>query len=161
MPVARIVAALEIEDTDQALLEVARTYAGAFGAEVYVLHVVPEDPAFVGWPKAGEAAAGSGGDVEIGYAYDRRLRAEETRRKHAALQARADEIEATGVQATALLIEGLAAEKITGEAERLGAGLIVVGSHRRGPLGEWLLGSISRAVLRAAPCPVLVVPLTG
>jgi nucleotide-binding universal stress UspA family protein len=39
-----------------------------------------------------------------------------------------------------------------------GAGLLVVGSTRRGPLGRVLTGSTARRLLHGAPCPVAVVP---
>jgi nucleotide-binding universal stress UspA family protein len=42
------------------------------------------------------------------------------------------------------------------ESERLG--LLVCGSRARGPLRRVMLGSVSSAVIRAAACPVLVVP---
>ena len=68
---------------------------------------------------------------------------------------------AAGMTATALLIEGPAAEKIAAEARRLGCGMIIVGAHQRGLLGQWLHGSTAREVLRDAPCPVLVVPVAA
>lgn len=37
-------------------------------------------------------------------------------------------------------------------------GLLVLGSRRYGPLRRTLLGSVSTAVIRRAPCPVLVIP---
>jgi nucleotide-binding universal stress UspA family protein len=39
--------------------------------------------------------------------------------------------------------------------------LLVLGSHRYGPVGRLLTGSVSSAVLRASRCPVLVAPRPG
>ena len=41
------------------------------------------------------------------------------------------------------------------------SGLVVLGSRRLGPLERMVLGSVSRAVLNHASCPVTVVPSTG
>lgn len=35
--------------------------------------------------------------------------------------------------------------------------IIVVGTHGRGPVGHFLMGSVAEHVVRNAPCPVLVV----
>jgi nucleotide-binding universal stress UspA family protein len=53
---------------------------------------------------------------------------------------------------------GSPAEDITRHAAEVGAALIVVGYRRRSPTGKLFLGSDSRDVLLAAPCPVLAVP---
>jgi len=47
--------------------------------------------------------------------------------------------------------------EIVGLAQRLGAGLIVVGSRGLGPLRSALMGSVSDSVVRHAHCPVMVV----
>jgi|SRR5215207_3379431 len=47
--------------------------------------------------------------------------------------------------------------EIVGLAERLGAGLIVMGSRGLGPLRRALMGSVSDSVVRHAHCPVMVV----
>jgi nucleotide-binding universal stress UspA family protein len=47
--------------------------------------------------------------------------------------------------------------EIVGLAERLSAGLIVLGSRGLGPLRRALMGSVSDSVVRHAHCPVLVV----
>lgn len=43
-------------------------------------------------------------------------------------------------------------------AETSGAGLIVVGSAHRGPVGRALAGDVSRGTLHGSPCPVAVAP---
>lgn len=48
-------------------------------------------------------------------------------------------------------------QAIVGEARRLGATVIVLGWRGHGPVARLLMGSISRGVVRSAPCPVLVV----
>lgn len=55
------------------------------------------------------------------------------------------------------VIIGSAAAAIVAEQERGGADLILLGTRGRGAIGRALLGSVAGAVLRSAPCPVLVV----
>lgn len=52
---------------------------------------------------------------------------------------------------------GFPAAEIVGLADKLGAGLIVMGSRGRGLLKRALMGSVSDSVVRHAHCPVLVV----
>lgn len=42
-------------------------------------------------------------------------------------------------------------------AREVSADLIIVGTHGRGALAEFFLGSVAQRVLRIAPCPVLTV----
>jgi nucleotide-binding universal stress UspA family protein len=41
-------------------------------------------------------------------------------------------------------------------AGEIGADLIVIGSHGRGPVARLILGSVAQELIRVAPCPVLV-----
>jgi nucleotide-binding universal stress UspA family protein len=50
------------------------------------------------------------------------------------------------------------AQEITDYARNTGTNLIIMSSHGRGALGNLFLGSVLQAVLKLAPCPVLVVP---
>ncbi|MBS0334079.1 MAG: universal stress protein [Proteobacteria bacterium] len=54
--------------------------------------------------------------------------------------------------------EGPAGETIVRAARDWSADLIVIGSHGRGGLARAVMGSVAEAVMRHAPCPVLVVP---
>lgn len=56
-----------------------------------------------------------------------------------------------------ILREGDAADQIIATAKEVGADLIVIGTHARGALGRFLLGSVAELVVRHAPCPVLTV----
>jgi nucleotide-binding universal stress UspA family protein len=56
------------------------------------------------------------------------------------------------------VVSGLPHRRILDVASETEAGLIVMGLPRRGRLDEFLSGSISRAVLRGAKSPVLLVP---
>ena len=161
MSVAAILVAVELVEEDRALLEAADLQAKALGAELYLVHVVPPEADFVGRPKQAEAnPASPDDDVEVGYAYDRSVAADRMRAARDELHAVRDRLAAAGLSVSALLIEGEPAEKIAEEARRLCCGLIVVGAHQRGLLGKWLHGSTSRELLRDAPCPVLVVPVS-
>lgn len=53
---------------------------------------------------------------------------------------------------------GEPADEIVRLANELDAELIVLGSRGRQELGSAVLGSVSSAVMRSAPCPVVVVP---
>src|ERR687894_1980948 len=61
-----------------------------------------------------------------------------------------------GLVAEAHLVEGRAADEILDLAERIGAGLVVIGSRGLGPVGRIALGSVSEAVIHHSRCPVLV-----
>ena len=51
---------------------------------------------------------------------------------------------------------GQASEEIVRKAEQLGSELLVVGTHSRGSLARWFIGSVVTELLRLAPCPILV-----
>lgn len=62
-----------------------------------------------------------------------------------------------GIGVETHLVEGRAGPTIIGEAEQLGADLLVVGSHGQGALLDILLGSVSLYVVHHSQVPVCVV----
>ncbi len=93
-------------------------------------------------PEAGEEFAGY-----------RRSLAEHAERELAAAA------EASGVQAELVAVPEISpARGLKRLAERREADLLVVGASHRGRVGRAILGSVSRAVLHGAPCPVAVAP---
>ncbi len=62
-----------------------------------------------------------------------------------------------GVAVSFLVWEGDPGDMIVEAAEAERADIVIVGSHGRGAVGRFFLGSVSDHVVRHAPCPVLVV----
>ena len=65
--------------------------------------------------------------------------------------------ECAGLNVEEVIAHGDAASEIVRVAKERGVDLIVISSHGRTGLGRILFGSTAEAVVRHAPCPVLVV----
>src|SRR5688572_7563624 len=68
-------------------------------------------------------------------------------------------LSAAGVVTTSVRIDCPAAESILTVARRRHATLIAMTTHGRGGLSRLVFGSVAEAVLRAAHCPVLLLPV--
>lgn len=81
--------------------------------------------------------------------------------RRAAREAAAQELvirgRAAGVPVTFLVWEGEPGPAIVDAAHAEGADMVVVGSHGRGRVGRFVLGSVSDHVVRHADSPVLIV----
>jgi nucleotide-binding universal stress UspA family protein len=80
------------------------------------------------------------------------------------IAAAADKARACGVDVGATVRADPAlrvSDLIVDEARRVGAGLIVMGTHGRRGLVRLALGSDAEAVLRESPVPVLLVPASA
>jgi nucleotide-binding universal stress UspA family protein len=75
------------------------------------------------------------------------------------LSALAAAVRARGIECQTKTVEGNPCDEIVDHAAKIGADLIVMGSHGRTGLGRVLLGSVAEKVLHRATCPVLVVPI--
>lgn len=78
------------------------------------------------------------------------------------LQAKLDEMRDqldSGAGASTLLLEGPVAATLITQSANLD--LLVAGSRGYGPVRQVLVGSVSRALVRDASCPIVVVPRPG
>jgi nucleotide-binding universal stress UspA family protein len=65
-------------------------------------------------------------------------------------------LRADGLEVTGALLDGDSAGELAKASEHVD--LLVLGSRGYGPLGAVVLGSVSSTLVRAASCPVVVVP---
>jgi nucleotide-binding universal stress UspA family protein len=72
-----------------------------------------------------------------------------------ALEERAAEARGQGISTLVRVVTGVPHEEIVATAQREGIGLIIMGTHGRGGLGRFLLGSVADRVIRTAPCAVV------
>ncbi|HQR05218.1 MAG TPA: universal stress protein [Gemmatales bacterium] len=66
----------------------------------------------------------------------------------------------SGLKIEDMFIEGTPVETIVSKAQSCHADLIVMGTYGRTGFKRLFLGSVADHVLRRAPCPVLIVPLS-
>ena len=129
-------------------LREALRLAKAEGARLFILHVVDEYPAFAALDGMMAGAPGADFVPALREGGKRVLaRAKTTAGK-------------AGVPAKAILREmlsGPAAYPIVREAKKLGADLIVLGTHGRRGVRRLVLGSDAEQVVRTASVPVLLV----
>jgi nucleotide-binding universal stress UspA family protein len=71
------------------------------------------------------------------------------------------ELENDGLAVDASELYGEPAACSREEAERLDVDFIVVGSHGHGAVYDLFVGSTAAGLLKKAPCPVLIIPVTG
>jgi nucleotide-binding universal stress UspA family protein len=140
-----ILVAIDDSSFSEAVIQAVIAQGFPKGSAVRVLHVIEPLPAIYG---------GS----EWGYVMDWQAVTKEQRKSADALMAKAAEtLRGTGLQITTEIAEGAAKSVILDAAAKWHADLIMVGSHGRRALERFLLGSVSEAVARHAPCSVQIV----
>ena len=140
----KLLVAIDLASSSEKLLNEARKIAKALSAQVWLLHVAPPDPDFIGY--------------EVGPQSVRDAIAKAFHEEHTELQEIADAWRDDGMEVTALLLQGITPEVILKEAEQLEIEQIIMGSHGHGAMYQLLVGSVSEEVIRHAICPVTIVP---
>ncbi len=77
------------------------------------------------------------------------------------MSALADRLRASGHRVEVEMPTGSPAEQIVEQARATGVDLIAMTTHGRGGLGRLVFGSVALEVLQKAPCPVLLVRISG
>ncbi|MBK6265078.1 universal stress protein [Marivirga sp. S37H4] len=140
-----ILLSIDFNGNEHLLIEQAFLFANSFDAKIWLLHVAAPDPDFVGY--------------EPGPQYIRDSRAEDLRKEHQLLQKYANELNARGVEAEGLLIQGPTIEMVIEESEKLEIDMIIIGHQEHNFLYKVFIGSVSDEIVQKSTIPVLLVPL--
>lgn len=125
----------------------ARSLAESYHASLHVLHVVSAVLVPVPGPEVGTVAMAVPSDGSV-------AEAEEALEHFVQKQ-----LAGLSVPVVAKVLEGAPDLQISRYAAEAAIDLIVIGTHARGLVRRIFLGSVSKAVMEHAPCPVLTVPL--
>jgi nucleotide-binding universal stress UspA family protein len=178
-PIARILVPTDFSSGSERAWATARRLAGALGAELLLLHVLPDTPVDLG-PRfareerqAAERAAQAAHQLGIPRAAaddeppppsvfagpftgDRMREFSEAGREWAMkLEAWADGGRRDGLKVASLLRVGVPYREILEAAKDERIDLIVLATHGRGEIQRLLLGSVADRLVRLAACPVM------
>ena len=139
-----ILAAIDLSDATSSVLEAASLLARAFQGRIVLAHVI--SPTVIANVYSPEVAA---------------LEVEAQNEESKQLSYWQRELHSDGLKVDTSELYGDPADCLRHEAKRLAADFVVIGSHGHGAMYELLVGSTASGLLRKAPCPVLIVPVTG
>ena len=138
-----ILVATDFSEPADVAVNYGRDLARAYDATLHVIHVIENMLAFYG-PEVGFALADVERNVEAAVQRD----LDSTIAKH----------EGDPLKVVATVKRGSnVAHAITEYAKANAIDLIIVGTHGRGAVSRFLMGSVAERVVRSAPCPVLTV----
>lgn len=144
MSIQKVLIAIDEDPIAARAADVGMDLARSLHAQVALLHVV--DPALILAPEAGIAAD----ELAVSARQDAARLVADFR---ARLQADA--------HALGFIPLGSPGPEVVKAAKEWQADLVVIGSHGRRGITRALVGSVAEAVMRHAPCPVLVVGPQG
>lgn len=142
-----ILVTVDFEEQTNVLIEKAEQMASKFVAKLWLVHIAPPEPDFVGY--------------STGPQYIRDILAEDLRKEHRMIQEIANNLKAKGIEAEGLLIQGMTSEAILEEAKKLNVDLIIIGHHKRGFIYNLFMVSTDDSLIDKSDIPVLTVPLNA
>ena len=131
-------------------LPVTQELADAYGAEIYLLTVIPTFSTV-----GGETAAAS----SLLPATTSAMLEIKVENAEADLQAHSDQLKQTGFRVKAEIVRGDPATEIVNLSEKLNADLVVLTTHRKAGAAAFWARSVAPNVTRRARVPILLIPL--
>ena len=145
MTLKDVLVATDFGEASASALAYGRELARRFSATLHVVHVVDDLNTRV--------SLASGLPVDIGH-----MQVDLEARLRLDLKALVTDEDRRDLRAeTVLLTSAVPAAAIAWYAKEKAIGLIVMGTHGRGPVAHLFMGSVAERVVRTATCPVLTV----
>jgi nucleotide-binding universal stress UspA family protein len=142
----RIVVGVDFSEATDRVLAGAMTVARGFGATIDLVHVRPTFE----YPLTGGFAPLDGGSPTAVVDFIDR-----------SLARLAGQLLDQGITCITTSLDGGPATELVSHAKKVGADLIVVGTHGRGGIAHAVLGSVAERVVQKAHRPVLVIPVAA
>lgn len=145
MQIRSILLPTDFSECGNYALTYAASFARTFGASIICVHVIEPMVPTVGYSGMTEPLPLADISAQLEDSAEREL------------PKLAEGEECAGLEIEEVIVHGEAASEIVRVAKDRQVDLIVLSSHGRTGLGRILFGSTAEAVVRHAPCPVLVV----
>jgi nucleotide-binding universal stress UspA family protein len=139
-----ILVAIDFDDSTPKLIEHAQAMGKAFDAKLWLIHIAPEEPDFVGYHE--------------GPQYVRDGFAKELREEHKKLQIICEGLRNAGVNSEGLMVQGPTLQMLLDESKKLEVEMIITCTHRRNFFYKAFFGSVSTELFEEADIPILAIP---
>jgi len=137
-----IIVAVDLSDNSGLLINQAVSLAKGLSSSVYLIHVQNPNE-----DTSGRETTDGVNEINQEYATEVDL-----------LNSLSQTLRDHDIDTHAIFVEGVIVESILDEANKIGADMIIAGTHSHNALESLLLGSVSHGIVKHAPCPVLLVP---
>jgi nucleotide-binding universal stress UspA family protein len=166
--IKKILYATDLSENARHAFAYAVSLAGLYGAEIILLHVIPEFPSILDKHVVGYIDAKRWAEIKAKHFQDARAALIGKRRDHLVIKEVLDKFcedaregqDVVGFITDEVVVErGNPDEQILTQAEERNCDLIVMGTHGHGTLADTMMGSTAQRVLRRSRKPVLVIRL--
>jgi nucleotide-binding universal stress UspA family protein len=150
----KLLVGVDLSEATEKIVKKAGELAKELSAQVWLIHVTKPEPAdlFIAGYEPDQIENATDPQVV------RDSMAKRFHNEHRQIQEIADRLRNSGLDSSALLVQGATVEMILKEASKLDIDMIIVGSHGRGAMYQLLVGSVSEGVIHDSGRPVLIIP---